>query len=306
MYLTESMAAIAPSTSYPLHTRLDIDIDVPACSALPVLPARATLADCERLVLAVAERLRDMADAPSARAGQILPAGDGRWRQPGLKQCALALEQAYRRLGRHQRAQLQLEQALLESRLAVAQLRDELAGTRASQDRAQYLALHDGLTSLPNRAFFIQQLRAAMAEAMQLQQPLAVLFIDLDGFKPINDMHGHATGDELLRIVAARLTRTVRSRDMVSRLGGDEFACLLTGVPGREQLEHLVHKLRDAVQAPCRIGDVTLSVGASVGIALAPTDGDTAEALLGRADTAMYHAKRHRGGQSFFDQLGDQ
>ncbi len=274
--------------------------------ALPVLSPRATLADCERLVLAVAQRLRDMADAPTAGAGQVLPAGDGRWLQPGLMQCALALEQACRRLDCHQRAQLQLEQASLGSRLAVAQLRDELAGTRASQDRAQYLALHDGLTALPNRAFFIQQLRVTMAEAKQLQQPLAVLFVDLDGFKPVNDTHGHATGDELLRIVAARLTRTVRSRDVVSRLGGDEFACLLTGVPSRQQLEHLVHKLREAVQAPCRIADVTLSVGASVGIALALKDGDSAEALLGRADTAMYHAKRHQGGQSFFDQLGEQ
>ncbi len=301
----DSHAAVAPAPPHPLRTSLDIDAGFPTRLALPVLPSGATIADCDRLLIAVATTLRDMADAPMPGAGPAPVAGDGELRRSRLMECALALEQAHVRLERHHRVRQQLEQALMDSRVTMAQTRDELAGTRASQDRARYLALHDGLTSLPNRAFFIQQLRAAMAEAMQQQQLLAVLFLDLDGFKPINDTHGHAAGDELLRIVAARLTRTVRARDMVCRLGGDEFACLLAGVPSREQLEHLVHKLRDAVQAPCRIGDITLTVRASVGIAVAPKDGDTADALLAKADTAMYHAKRHHGGQSFFDQLGD-
>ena len=305
MLPADSNAPVAPRSPHPLRTTLDIDVGFPARMALPVLPSGATIADCDRLLIAVATKLRDMADAPMPGSGPAPIAGDGALHRSALMECALALEQAHMRLERHHRVRQQLEQALLDSRVAIAQTRDELAGTRASQDRARYLALHDGLTSLPNRAFFIQQLRTAMAEAMQQRQPLAVLFLDLDGFKPINDTHGHATGDELLRIVAARLTRTVRARDMVSRQGGDEFACLLAGVPSREQLEHLVRKLRDAVQAPCRIGDTTLTVRASVGIAVAPKDGDTADALLAKADAAMYHAKRHHGGQSFFDQLGD-
>ena len=305
MVPAESVAAMTPTSAHPLRARLDIDIGLPARMVLPVLPSRATIADCDHLITAVAMTLRDMANSPTPDCAPAPNATDLERHRFDLKECALALEQAHGRLESHHRARLQLEQALLDSRLAMAHVRDELAGTRASQDRARYLALHDGLTSLPNRAFFIQQLRIAMAEAMQQQHALAVLFLDLDGFKPINDTHGHATGDELLRIVAARLTRTVRTRDMVCRLGGDEFACLLAGLPSREQLEHLVHKLRDAVQAPCRIGDFTLTVRASVGIALAPIDGDTAEALLGSADTAMYHAKRRHGGHSFFDQLGD-
>ena len=305
MLQPDAHAAIAPTPPHPLRTSLDIDVGSPSRMALPALPSGATIADCDRLLIAVAAKLRDMADAPMPGSDPAPTAGDGELHRTAVMECAVALEQAHMRLERHHRVRLQLEQALLDSRVAIAQTRDELAGTRASQDRARYLALHDGLTALPNRAFFIQQLRAAMAEAMQQRQPLAVLFLDLNGFKPINDTHGHATGDELLRIVAARLTRTVRARDMVSRLGGDEFACLLAGVPSREQLEHLVYKLRDAVQAPCRIGDITLTVGASVGIAVAPKDGDTADALLARADAAMYHAKRHHGGQSFFDQLGE-
>ncbi len=305
MLPTDIHAAVAPSPPQRLRTSLDIDVEFPARLALPVLPLGATIADCDRLLVAIATKLRDMADAPIPGSDPAPTAGDGELHRSTLMEFALALEQAHMRLERHHRARQQLEQALLDSRVAIAQTRDELAGTRANQDRARYLALHDGLTSLPNRAYFIQQLRTAMAEAMQQHQPLAVLFLDLDGFKPINDTHGHATGDELLRIVAARLTRTVRARDRVSRLGGDEFACLLAGVPSREQLEHLVNKLRDAVQAPCRIGDITLAVRVSVGIAVAPKDGDTADALLAKADTAMYHAKRQHSGQSFFDQLGD-
>ena len=301
----DSNAAIAPTPPHSLRTMPDIDVGCRAPVALPMLPSGATVADCDRLVSAVASRLRDMAEVPVLGTGQGPIAGGGDPHRSALVEYALALEQVHMRLERHHRVRQQLEQALLDSRLAMAQTRDELAGTRANQDRARYLALHDGLTSLPNRAFFIQQLRTAIAAAMQQQQPLAVLFLDLDGFKPINDTHGHAAGDELLRIVAARLTRTVRARDMVSRLGGDEFACLLAGVPSREQLEQLVHKLRDAVQAPCRIGDLTLTVRASVGIAVAPEDGDTVDALLNKADTAMYHAKRHHSGQSFFDQLCD-
>jgi diguanylate cyclase (GGDEF)-like protein len=132
-----------------------------------------------------------------------------------------------------------------------------------------------------------------------------VLYLDLDGFKPINDLHGHDAGDELLRIVAARLARSIRAEDMVCRLGGDEFACLLSDPLNRERLGHLACKLFDAVSAPLQLGPLKLTVRPSIGIAVCPTDGATTDALLKCADAAMYRAKRHQSGYAFFDPQTD-
>ncbi|MEP6608611.1 MAG: GGDEF domain-containing protein [Burkholderiaceae bacterium] len=166
---------------------------------------------------------------------------------------------------------------------------------------AQQLAFHDGLTLLPNRSFFQQRLgRALGAEAGG--RSLAVVYLDLDNFKSINDTYGHAVGDAVLRVVALRLTRTVRSGDMVSRLGGDEFACLLADMLGRDQLSHLACKLLDAVAEPIQLDQVSLTVRPSIGIALCPADGVTVDSLLQAAYAAMYRAKRHKSGYGFFDQ----
>ena len=206
-----------------------------------------------------------------------------------------------------------LSHKILRGTLAVAQVfngwkrgmlsRAELAGTRDGERRARHLALHDGLTSLPNRRFFRERLDHALSQVAPQRPAIAVLYLDLDGFKPINDAHGHATGDELLKIVAARLARAVRAGDMVGRLGGDEFACLLADSLNREQLTQLANKLVDAVSAPLQVGPLKLTVRPSIGIAICPTDGITAEALLNSADAAMYRAKRHNCGFAFFDQL---
>ena len=199
-------------------------------------------------------------------------------------------------LGRLQRLELEL----FDTQTAVAQARAELAGTRAGEQRARHLAQHDSLTQLPNRSHFRERLDDALGLGDPLRQPLAVLYLDLDGFKPINDRHGHDAGDELLRIVAARLARAVRAGDMVSRLGGDEFACLLADLPGRQQLCQLACKLFDAVSAPVKVGKLRLTVRPSIGIAICPTDGATTDALLKSADVAMYAAKRDRTGYAFF------
>jgi len=166
--------------------------------------------------------------------------------------------------------------------------------------------LHDGLTLLPNRSFFHQRLTHALGINEATDQCLAVLYLDLDGFKPINDAHGHETGDALLKIVAARLTRTVRAEDMVSRVGGDEFACLMDGVSTREQLTALARKLVHAISATVQIGHVTIQVRPSIGIAVCPADGNTADTLLKTADAAMYRAKRRQTGFAFFDEMSDE
>jgi len=266
-------------------------------SALLQVPAsrRATdVASCdwEDLFGAVKARLGAAADGMAGPAAQPTSAG---LRQAKLVvgECITALDQLHysmvNELGRRQNLELEVFDAKTE----LAQARAELVGTQEGERRARYLALHDSLTSLPNRGYFVERLEHALALAAPQRRPLSVMYLDLDGFKPINDAHGHAAGDELLRIVAARLSHAVRAEDMVSRLGGDEFGCLLSGLEGREQLAQLAGKVFDAVSAPCKVGALRLVVRASIGIAMWPGDGETPDALLHNADAAMYHAKRH-------------
>jgi diguanylate cyclase (GGDEF)-like protein len=203
----------------------------------------------------------------------------------------------------------QLRNELACSRAELRRTRIELQHAHSSEQQARHQALHDSLTELPNRSCFRQRLDRDLArgqpQALDSAPVLAVLYLDLDGFKPINDRHGHETGDGLLRVVAARLARAVRSDDMVCRVGGDEFVCLLGDVLNRQQLSHLACKLFDAVSAPLRIGALDLLVRPSIGIAVCPQDGDTTDALLRRADTAMYRAKRQQLGYAFFDAAVD-
>lgn len=149
-----------------------------------------------------------------------------------------------------------------------------------------FMAYHDSLTGLPNRALLDDRLRHALARAERTDRPLAVLFVDLDGFKTVNDSHGHAEGDRLLVRVAARLTEAVRRGDTVARVGGDEFAVLLPEIA----------RVGAGAVAARRIAGVLsgLGVPASVGAAVFPRDGRDPAALLSKADAAMYESKRRR------------
>ncbi|MDI1259952.1 GGDEF domain-containing protein [Aquabacterium sp.] len=176
-----------------------------------------------------------------------------------------------------------------------------LTGTTALERLARHAALHDSLTSLPNRGFFRTLLDHALAHVQAERSALAVLYLDLDGFKAINLTHGQATGDELLKLVGARLSRTVRAGDMVSRLGDDEFACLPADPMDPTQLSRLARKLFDAVSVPFRIGTLEITVRPSIGIAISPLHGATTQVLLERAEDAMYRAKDNKSGFAFFD-----
>ncbi len=198
----------------------------------------------------------------------------------------------------------QLSEELMHARRALAEVPGELAGTRAGERNARHQALHDGLTALPNHGHFCDQLTHVLSQASPSTEHVAVLVLDLDDFKQVNDCHGHAAGDELLCIIAARLHRAVRAEDMVSRMGGDEFACMLRGVPDQVQLRRLACKLFDAIAAPVKIGDVCLAVRPSIGIACYPRDGLTPQTLLQCADLAMYQAKRAQTGYAFCE-LGE-
>ena len=153
-------------------------------------------------------------------------------------------------------------------------------------------AREDVLTRLPNRRALDERLSEAMARVRRTLNPLAVLFLDLDGFKRVNDQHGHAMGDELLRDVAKRLQYAVRETDFVARWAGDEFVVLLEGVTA-EALEPLAQKLIRLIEEPLHVGSSTLRVSTSIGVALfLPGASETAQELLKRADVAMYMAKR--------------
>ena len=173
---------------------------------------------------------------------------------------------------------------------AVLVARDIRARKRAESQLA-YQACHDALTGLPNRMLFHDRLTQVLARAKRHGDRLAVLFLDLDKFKVVNDSLGHAAGDRLLVEIAGRLQRTLRQSDTVARVGGDEFTFLLPGIERGEDASRVAQKILDAVSRPLKIDGHQLYVTTSIGISLYPADGEEAEALLGSADIAMYRAK---------------
>jgi diguanylate cyclase (GGDEF)-like protein/PAS domain S-box-containing protein len=160
-----------------------------------------------------------------------------------------------------------------------------------AQQRLQYLAHHDALTDLPNRALFLERLEHALTRARWTQRPLAVLFLDLDRFKNINDTLGHDIGDSALRVTAERLKDCVREGDTVARLGGDEFTVLLEDIADTDDVPAIAQKIVDALSRPFAVNKREFVVTTSIGISLYPSDGDDSLKLLRNADTAMYRAK---------------
>jgi diguanylate cyclase (GGDEF)-like protein/PAS domain S-box-containing protein len=173
--------------------------------------------------------------------------------------------------------------------LAVQQ---DVSEKRRLEEQIHYLAYHDTLTDLPNRMLFQDRVHQEISLAKREKSQFAVLFIDLDGFKAVNDTRGHSTGDKLLKIIAGRLRSSVREGDTVARLGGDEFTILLRDIAQGEGLERVLGKLVNNVAQPCEIGEYIGNVTASIGISLYPTDATGVEKLLIHADEAMYRAKQ--------------
>lgn len=189
----------------------------------------------------------------------------------------------------------QLHQRLAAAQTELRQLRALLEKTREGERAARYLANHDGLTALPNRRAFAEHLAQALVRSALLDSDLAVMFIDLDHFKAINDTHGHRVGDQLLAVVGSRLAQTLRAADIAARLGGDEFACLLLHAPSEAHIAQVATKLVDGIAAPIQLGGLRLQVQASIGIAVRhPGQVLDAEQLMGCADRAMYQAKRRQ------------
>ena len=173
--------------------------------------------------------------------------------------------------------QLELSQRLIEREQALQQM--------------AFQAYHDSLTGLPNRALFQDRLRQGLALARRKQSQLALLFLDLDRFKPVNDCHGHAAGDALLQQAARRMSASVRESDTVARLGGDEFVLLLHGIEHAAAACLVAEKVRLALNQPFVVAGRLLSISATIGLALHPEHGSDALELLCHADSAMYQAK---------------
>lgn len=200
---------------------------------------------------------------------------------------------------------LGIESELDTAKTDLAAMRDDLLQAQIRGQQAQQLALTDALTGLPNRACFDQALNHALAQARRQGWGLALLFIDVDKFKHINDSHGHDAGDQVLMTVAKRLKSFIRDGDMVSRWGGDEFVCLLLEVKHENDVMQLALKLVQRVAEAVHLNDQRLHVKISIGIALCPSDGQTADDLIKHADTAMYKAKNTTQQVVFFRHLSD-
>ena len=186
---------------------------------------------------------------------------------------------------------------------ANALLQDEILERRQAEARVHHMAYHDSLTGLPNRALLADRLERAILAAQRADGKLAVMFLDLDRFKNINDSLGHATGDHLLREVAGRLCSAVRASDTVARLGGDEFVVLVPGLHALEECSHIGDKIIEALALPVPFEGHDLHISPSIGICVYPDDGLDVETLMRNADAAMYQAKAAgRNNYQFFTQ----
>jgi diguanylate cyclase (GGDEF)-like protein len=182
----------------------------------------------------------------------------------------------------------QIEEALKRTAAELVRSNQEL---QQSADRLNHLANHDPLTGLPNRKLFQERLAQSLDWAQENHHLVALLFLDLDGFKLINDTQGHDIGDLLLKAVAQRLTRCLRGSDTVSRLGGDEFTVILPGIPSAMDATKVAEKILTTFAKPFTLKEQTIFITSSIGISIFPQDASTVEMLIKRADTAMYRAK---------------
>lgn len=198
-----------------------------------------------------------------------------------------------------------IESELASVRIDLAEARDDLLDARAREKAAQEAALHDALTGLPNRASFEESLDHGLLQAKRHGWRLAVLFIDIDDFKSLNDSYGHGLGDQVLRTTAARLRSFFRDEDLVCRWGGDEFVCLLMDVQQEDSVVRLAKELSERISEARKVDEVTLVTELSIGIAMFPEDGETADALVRNADTAMYEAKKTETRVVPFRELGE-
>ncbi|MBX3568101.1 MAG: diguanylate cyclase [Rhizobiaceae bacterium] len=283
--------------------------------AIDNFPGGISLFDSEMKMVLCNERQKEMLDYPpslfahgnptleelfrfNAQRGEY---GPGDWREQVARRVALLHERkphAYERV-RPNGTVLEIRGMPIDGGGFITTYFD-VTEKRRTQNMVAHMAHHDALTDLPNRALFADRLGTAVALARRGGR-MAVHYLDLDGFKPVNDRHGHKTGDSLLVAVAKRLGSSIRDNDTVARLGGDEFAILQTGIREPGDAAILARRILGQFSSPFDVEGRDLSVGVSIGIALAPEDGVKPDEVLAKADTALYRSKAAgRGRMSFF------
>lgn len=264
----------------------------------------AAIGDVSDLLGGVKWRLRQIVGEGHA-TDSGLPTNEARTRvQLDVLDCAAALDQLHgtlqHALGRYRL----LERQVLDAQSALARARSGLASKQADERHSSHPALRDQLTRLPNRPYFHEQLERALAAASPPGTMLALLCLELDGFRPLGATGGSDAGDDVLEIVAVRLGRALRADDLVARMDGDRFACLLTGAFDHDQLSRVASRLFDTLSVPLRIGALRLTVSPGIGIvthAVGTTGETNANHLLQCAASAVARAQRQRSGYAFFE-----
>jgi len=194
------------------------------------------------------------------------------------------------------RKQLQLanEKLIKSNQNLESRVKERTWQLQYANSRLQHQAHYDNLTGLANRALLTEQMAILLNQSKREHKKLAVLFMDIDGFKPINDEYGHDMGDQMLRVFAERITSTVRNSDLAARFGGDEFVIVLPDVKSQENVEEFAMMLAKVLSEPMKIDELDLKVGTSIGISLFPDHAAFADDLIKNADIAMYFAKRDK------------
>ncbi|MDC7240743.1 MAG: diguanylate cyclase, partial [Spirochaetales bacterium] len=168
----------------------------------------------------------------------------------------------------------------------------DISERKAAMESVRFMALHDTLTHLPNRYLMMERLEQALAQARRAEQPLGVLFLDLNGFKKVNDTYGHEVGDLLLEGVADRLKELMRDSDTLARIGGDEFVILMPQVDGKSGIDTLIIRIHKALETPFQLNSLEIKSSTSIGFSIYPEDGERARELLNAADQHMYRVKQ--------------
>jgi diguanylate cyclase (GGDEF)-like protein len=208
-----------------------------------------------------------------------------------LVKAADDLHQVNAELAKAVAERIEIESELVDKRNDLSEVYAALSKAQSQEEDAIHIGLHDALTELPNRLLFEQRLDYGLIQAKRHGWKLAILFIDLDKFKNINDTYGHQIGDRVIMLVADRLKVFIRSEDTVSRWGGDEFVCILMNVNLEADVISLAEKMVDHIAEECEFDGIILSLSATIGIAIYPQDGETADMLFKNVDRAMYKSK---------------
>jgi diguanylate cyclase (GGDEF)-like protein len=196
------------------------------------------------------------------------------------------------RTGRHIVAEVIERPIELEGKSVILSVARDITERKRAEQQLAYIATHDALTGLPNRVLFNDRLTLALAQALRRQQKLAVLLLDLDRFKDINDTLGHSVGDQLLRVTSKRLKTLLRKSDTLARMGGDEFLFLVPEIDRTDSATEVARKILESFREPFLVEEHELRTTASIGLTIFPDDGENADTLLKNADIAMYSAKQ--------------